>query len=83
MECWIVASVEQNKAEPVLLGVCANFARWADVDPLLARVTAALVCLFFAPVAVPGYFVAAALLKSDARHQGKIASLRARNWARR
>ena len=40
-----------------LMGVCAGFARWADVDVTLVRITAALVILFAWPVAALAYIL--------------------------
>ncbi len=57
--------MEIDKSNAVLLGVCSGFARWADVDLLLARITALLVTIVFAPVAVPAYLLAAAALRPD------------------
>jgi phage shock protein PspC (stress-responsive transcriptional regulator) len=59
--------LELEDRNAVLLGVCAEFARWADVDPLLARVTASLVGLFLAPVAIPAYLVAGLALNAGRR----------------
>lgn len=55
--------MELDKSNAVLMGVCSGFARWADVDLLLARVTAVLVTIFFAPVAIPAYLLVAAALR--------------------
>jgi phage shock protein PspC (stress-responsive transcriptional regulator) len=51
--------------DALLKGVCAAFARWADVDLLLVRITACLITIFFAPVAIPAYVLAAAVLKPE------------------
>ena len=39
------------------LGVCAGFARWADVNPLLVRVTAVLATLFLGPLTILAYLL--------------------------
>lgn len=62
--------MELDEANAVLAGVCAGFARWADVDPFLVRVTAVLITLFFAPVAIPAYVAVAARLKPEPAAQG-------------
>ena len=46
-----------DKSNARLLGVCAGFARWIDVDPALVRVTFALLALFLGPVAVLAYLL--------------------------
>jgi phage shock protein PspC (stress-responsive transcriptional regulator) len=51
-----------DKAEPVLMGVCAHFADWAEVDPLLVRINAVLVGVILAPLALPAYALAGLLL---------------------
>ena len=48
-----------DKGNAKLLGVCAGFARWADVDPTLTRVTLVLLTLFIGPVALLAYLVTA------------------------
>jgi|GEM_PF-5582785 len=57
--------MELDQSNAVLMGVCSGFARWADVDLLLARITAALVTIVFAPIAVPAYLVVAAALRPE------------------
>jgi phage shock protein PspC (stress-responsive transcriptional regulator) len=57
-----------EKTDGVLMGVCASFARRADVDATLARVTAALVALFLAPVAIPAYLLAGLAINYGHRH---------------
>jgi phage shock protein PspC (stress-responsive transcriptional regulator) len=57
--------ISELDRDAVLKGVCAAFARWADVDPMLVRITACLVTIFFAPVAIPAYLLAAAILKPE------------------
>ena len=42
-----------------LMGVCAGFARWADVDPTLARATIVLMTLFLSPVVLVAYLLIA------------------------
>ena len=44
-----------DKDNAKLLGVCSGFARWADVDPTLVRVTFVLLALFAGPIATFGY----------------------------
>ena len=46
-----------DRTNAKMMGVCAGFARWADVDPTLARVTAVLLALFLGPVAILAYLV--------------------------
>ncbi len=48
-----------DKSNAKLLGVCAGFARWADVDPTLTRVTLALATIFLGPIAILAYLVTA------------------------
>ncbi len=48
-----------DKGNAKLLGVCAGFARWADVDPTLTRVTLALATMFLGPIAILAYLVTA------------------------
>jgi phage shock protein C len=50
-----------DKSNATLLGVCAGFANWADVDPLLVRVTLVLITLFLGPVAILAYLLTAFL----------------------
>jgi phage shock protein C len=50
-----------DKGNAKILGVCAGFARWADVDPTLARVTLVLLTLIIGPVAILAYLVTALL----------------------
>jgi phage shock protein PspC (stress-responsive transcriptional regulator) len=58
--------MELDKSNAVLMGVCSGFARWADVDLLLARITAVLVAIVFAPVAIPAYLMVALALRPEA-----------------
>ena len=60
-------SVAVDKDEGVLMGVCAEFARRSDVEPLLVRVTFSLVTIFLAPVAVPAYILAGLVLNQGFR----------------
>ena len=46
-----------DKGNARLMGVCAGFSRWADVDPTLARVTLVLMTLFLGPVAILAYIL--------------------------
>ncbi|MDP9414010.1 MAG: PspC domain-containing protein [Pseudomonadota bacterium] len=41
------------------MGVCAGFARWADSDPSLIRLTMVLLALALGPVAILAYIVTA------------------------
>jgi len=44
-----------DKDNGKLMGVCSGFARWADVDPTLVRVTTVLLTIFAGPVALLAY----------------------------
>lgn len=46
-----------DKSNARLMGVCAGFARWADVDPLLVRVATVLATFFLGPLAILGYLL--------------------------
>ena len=46
-----------DKSNAQLMGVCSGFARWADVDPLLVRVTMVLLALFLTPLAIIAYLM--------------------------
>ena len=48
-----------DKGNAKLMGVCSGFARWADVDPTLARLTFVLLALFLGPIALLAYIVTA------------------------
>jgi phage shock protein C len=48
-----------DKSNAKMMGVCAGFARWADVDPTLARLTLVLLTLFLGPIAILAYLVTA------------------------
>ena len=48
-----------DKSNAKLLGVCAGFARWADADPTLTRLTIVLIALFLGPVAILAYLATA------------------------
>jgi phage shock protein C len=48
-----------DKGNAKLLGVCAGFARWADVDPTLTRATLVLITLFVGPLALLAYLLTA------------------------
>ena len=48
-----------DKGNAKLLGVCAGFARWADVDPTLTRATLVLISLVVGPLAILAYFLTA------------------------
>ena len=53
-----------DKSNAKLLGVCAGFARWADVDPTLTRATVVLMTLFLSPVVLVAYLLIA-LIAND------------------
>lgn len=40
-----------------LMGVCAGFARWADVDPTPVRAAAVLLAILFTPLMLVAYLV--------------------------
>jgi phage shock protein C len=44
-----------DKSNAKLMGVCAGFARYGDVDPTLVRVTMVLAALMLGPVAIAAY----------------------------
>ena len=46
-----------DKSNAKLMGVCAGFARYADGDPTLVRVTMVLISLFLGPVAIAVYLL--------------------------
>jgi phage shock protein C len=48
-----------DKSNAKLLGVCAGFARWADVDPTLTRATLVLLTMFIGPLALLAYVLTA------------------------
>jgi phage shock protein C len=48
-----------DKGNAKLLGVCAGFARWMDVDPTLTRVTLVLLTLVIGPIALLAYMLTA------------------------
>ena len=48
-----------DKGNAKLLGVCAGFARWLDVDATLVRLTMILLALVSGPVALGLYILAA------------------------
>ena len=48
-----------DKGNAKLLGVCAGFARWLDLDPTLTRVTLVLLAIFLGPIAVLAYLLTA------------------------
>lgn len=53
-----------DKSNATWLGVCAGFARWADVDPLLVRVTLVLITLLLGPMAILAYLLTGLLAAS-------------------
>ena len=48
-----------DKGNAKLLGVCAGFARWADVDLTLTRATLVLLAIFIGPLALLAYLLTA------------------------
>lgn len=48
-------ALDKNNAK--MMGVCAGFANWADVDPTLVRVTMILVTILLGPMAILAYLV--------------------------
>ena len=48
-----------DKSNGRMLGVCAGFALWADVDPTLVRVAFVLAAFFLGPIAVLFYLLTA------------------------
>ena len=46
-----------DKGNAKLMGVCAGFARWADADPTLVRLTLVLTTIFLGPIAILTYLV--------------------------
>jgi phage shock protein C len=48
-----------DKGNAKLLGVCAGFARWADVDLTLTRATLVLMTLFLSPIVLVAYLLIA------------------------
>ncbi len=48
-----------DKANAKLMGVCAGFARWADTDPSVTRLTMVLLVLVLGPAAILAYLVTA------------------------
>ncbi len=48
-----------DKSNAKMMGVCSGFARWADVDPTLTRLTLVLLAVFLGPVALLAYIVTA------------------------
>lgn len=54
-------SFELDRDNARLLGVCSGFARWADLDPTLVRVTTVLLTVFAGPVVLLAYVVTATI----------------------
>ncbi len=50
-----------DKSNARMMGVCAGFAKWADVDPLLVRATLILLTFFIGPVTILAYLATALL----------------------
>lgn len=46
-----------DKGNAKLMGVCSGFARWADMDPTLVRLTLVLITLFVGPIAILAYLL--------------------------
>ena len=46
-----------DKGNAKMMGVCSGFARWADVDPTLTRLTLVLLTVFLGPIAILAYAV--------------------------
>ncbi len=53
-----------DKNNGKVLGVCSGFARWADVDPTLTRLTLVLLTLFLGPITLLAYIVTAMVANS-------------------
>ena len=53
-----------DKGNAKMMGVCSGFARWADVDPTLTRLTLVLLTLFLGPVTIMAYLVTALMAGS-------------------
>ncbi len=53
-----------DKSNAKMMGVCAGFARWADVDPMLTRLTLVLLTVVLGPIAILAYIVTAAVASS-------------------
>lgn len=47
-----------DKANGKLMGVCAGFARWADIDLLLVRLCFAATAIYLFPVMILAYLIA-------------------------
>ena len=45
-----------DKSNAKLMGVCAGFADWSGIDPLIVRLGVVLTSLFLAPVMILLYF---------------------------
>lgn len=46
-----------DRTHAKLMGVCAGFARWLDVDPTLTRVLALLSLLVLGPIMIAAYLI--------------------------
>ncbi len=46
-----------DKTNARLMGVCAGFANWTDVDPMLVRICMILTSIFVAPVMILLYLI--------------------------
>ena len=53
-----------DKGNAKMMGVCSGFARWADVDPTLTRLTLVLLTFFLGPVTIMAYLVTALMAGS-------------------
>lgn len=58
-----------DNANGKLMGVCAGFARWADLDLLLVRLGFVLTGIYLFPVVIIAYLIAG-WLAPDAREEG-------------
>jgi phage shock protein C len=46
-----------DKSNAKLMGVCAGFANWTEVDPMLVRLCMILTSIFVAPVMILLYLI--------------------------
>lgn len=58
-----------DKANGKLMGVCAGFARWADVDLLLVRIAAVAMGIYLFPLFLLAYLLVG-WLAPDAQGEG-------------
>jgi signal transduction histidine kinase/phage shock protein PspC (stress-responsive transcriptional regulator) len=57
--------LRRDTRRAILGGVCAGFARWLGIDPIITRVAAVVVAIGSGGVAVVGYLIAWALIPPD------------------